>query len=105
MNGGKKIIGYLKFAVYEERGGLMKNYIFLFLGLLILFFLSPCFVSFIISTPSPIGFIRVDQQEAWISFYGSLLGGILTLLGVGWTIFSTDLIESTKPPAMLGRMV
>ena len=93
MNGGKKIIGYLKFAVYEERGGLMKNYIFLFLGLLILFFLSPCFVSFIISTPSPIGFITVDQQEAWISFYGSLLGGILTLLGVGWTIFSTDLIR------------
>lgn len=71
----------------------MKNKKSLFLSFLILFFVIPHFVNFIVLTPSPIGFITVDKQETWINFYGSILGGILTLLGVGWTIKYTNSIR------------
>lgn len=68
----------------------MKNKILLFLGLLISLFVVPYFVNFIVSTSSFLGFIAPGKQETWINFYGSILGGIMTLLGVWWTIEYTN---------------
>lgn len=62
----------------------------LILCILILFVIAPPIVHFIVSTPSPVGFISVDKQDVWINFYGALFGGTLTLLGVGWTIEYTE---------------
>lgn len=36
------------------------------------------------------GFISTEKQGVWIGFYGALLSGALTLLGVGWTIEYTE---------------
>ena len=47
---------------------------------------SAPFVYCIITIKSPIGFIYPEQYDAWISFFGSIIGGILTVLGVWWTI-------------------
>lgn len=69
----------------------MKNKLWLYI--LIMFIVIPPSVNFIVSTPSPLGFISVNRQETWINFYGTLFGGALTLLGVGWTIKYT---ESTR---------
>ena len=46
-----------------------------------------------ITIKSPIGFITPEHYDAWISFYGSIIGGILTVLGVWWTI---DAQENTR---------
>ena len=70
-----------------------KKIILLFISVVVLFWGLPYLVNFIVLTPSPVGFITPDKQETWISFYGSLLGGILTLLGVGWTINYTNSIR------------
>lgn len=71
----------------------MKNKIFLLIILAILFLAVPYLVNFIVLTPSSIGFITPDEQETWIGFYGSLSGGVLTLLGVRWTIKYTNAVR------------
>ena len=55
----------------------------LILCILLLFVIAPPIVNFIVSTPSPVGFISAEKQDVWIGFYGALLSGALTLLGVG----------------------
>lgn len=55
-----------------------------------LFLIVPPFVNYWVSTPSPIGFIPIEKQEVWIEFYASLVGSVITLLGVAWTIHYTD---------------
>ena len=50
----------------------------------------PLIVHFFVSIPSPLGFISSEKQDVWISFYATLIGGALTLLGVVWTIRYTD---------------
>lgn len=46
----------------------------------------PPFINLLVTTPSPIGFITPDNQETWIGFFGSIIGGGTTLFGVWWTI-------------------
>ena len=55
-----------------------------------MFLAIPPFVNYWVSTPSPIGFIPIEKQEVWISFYASLIGSGITLLGVALTICYTD---------------
>lgn len=53
--------------------------------ILVLFFSAP-FAWWVISTPSPLGFIEPQHQEAWLGFFGSIIGGALTIFGVWWTL-------------------
>lgn len=62
---------------------------FLFVTILVLFFSAPL-VYYSITIESSFGFIFPEQYDAWISFYGSIIGGILTVLGVWWTIIDQD---------------
>lgn len=68
----------------------MKNKIVFVVSVLVLFLAVPPFVNYLVSTPSPIGFIPLEKQEVWINFYASLIGSGITLLGVAWTIRYTD---------------
>lgn len=81
---------------------------FTLLLIVILFLLIPPIVNKIITTdflpPSQFfNFITPDNQGAWIDFYGALVGGGLTLLGVVWTIVDQsnkrreDIKDSIKP--------
>lgn len=60
---------------------------------MLLFIIVPPFINFIVSTPSLFGFILMNEKNEWISFYGSIIGGALTLAGVGWTISFTESIR------------
>lgn len=53
-------------------------------------FTIPLIVNYIIKTPSKFGFINEVNISAWISFYGSVVGGLLTLFGVVYTINKQD---------------
>ena len=66
--------------------------IILSISMFLLFFVPP-FVNYIVSTPSLFGFILVNEKSEWVSFYGSIIGGALTLAGVGWTISYTESIR------------
>lgn len=68
----------------------MKKKIGIILSIVALFLVVPPVVHFWVSTPSPLGFIPREKQDVWISFYSALIGGALTLIGVGWTIRYTD---------------
>lgn len=68
----------------------MKKKILFFVSIFMLFLIVPPFVNYWVSTPSPIGFIPIEKQEVWIEFYASLVGSVITLLGVAWTIHYTD---------------
>lgn len=57
---------------------------------LVLFYIVPLFVHMGVSITSPFGFISNEKQDVWINFYAALIGGALTLIGVGWTIRYTD---------------
>lgn len=72
---------------------MMKKIILILIGMIILFCGIPFLVNFIVLTPSPVGFITPDKQGTWISFYGSLVGGVMTLFGVGWTITYTNSVR------------
>lgn len=57
----------------------------------IIFILTPPLTNLVISTeafvfPSFFGFINDSNKDAWIDFFGAIIGGALTLSGVAWTI-------------------
>lgn len=56
--------------------------------LICLFGIIPLFINFLINTTNPfdIGFINETNKDSWINFFGTVIGGVLTLLGVWWTI-------------------
>lgn len=76
-----------------------KNFIILIIGILAIFLIPP-FINLIVSISSPIGFITISEKEAWINLYGAITGGLLTLLGVGWTISYTN---STRKEDQINR--
>ena len=51
----------------------------------------PPFLNLIISIHSPFGFIPLNEKSTWINFYGAIIGGSLTLVGVWWTISYTEM--------------
>lgn len=56
-----------------------------FLGL---FGVTPYMINFLVNTPNPfgLGFINDANRDTWIIFFGTVIGGALTLFGVWWTI-------------------
>lgn len=56
--------------------------------ILVALFFSPYLVHCLVSTPSPspIGFITPEEKDTWINFFGSIIGGGATLIGVWVTI-------------------
>lgn len=84
-----------------------KHFILL-LAIIILWILIPPFINLMFNTnaiflPDFFGYVNKDNKDAWISFYGAIIGGMITLLGVAWTIVDQnkkreqDLKEATKP--------
>lgn len=75
---------------------------------LLLLVLLPPLVNLFLTTeaflfPSFFGFVNSENIDAWIGFMGALIGGIITLAGVAWTIIDQetkrqeDIKEATKP--------
>jgi len=73
-----------------------------------LFVLIPPLTNLMISAeafifPSFFGFINDSNQDAWIDFFGAIIGGALTLIGVAWTIVDQntkrreDAMDAVKP--------
>lgn len=50
----------------------MKKKILILVSILVVFLAIPPFVNYWVSTPSSIGFIPIEKQEVWISFYTEL---------------------------------
>ena len=48
--------------------------------------LIPQIIHFLVYTPSYFGFIKHGEESQWIGFFGSIIGGAFTLLGVILTI-------------------
>lgn len=57
------------------------------LGLFVLF-VSPFLVDLILSNSSVFYFVKEDNFSAWIGYFGSIIGGLLTIIGVIITINS-----------------
>lgn len=65
------------------------KYILLFI-IVVSISIVPPFLNLVISIPSPFGFIPLNEKSTWINFYGTIIGGALTLLGVWMTISYTE---------------
>lgn len=68
----------------------------------------PPFINLMITTEAPIfpgffGYVNSENANAWIGFYGAIIGGAITLVGVAWTIIDQnkkredDIKNSVKP--------
>lgn len=57
------------------------------LGLIVLF-VSPFLIDFILSHSNIFCFVKQDNSSAWIGYFGSIIGGLLTIFGVIITINS-----------------
>lgn len=62
--------------------------------LIILMLISPC-INLLLKTEAPLfsdflGVVNRDNEDAWISFWGSIIGGCITLGGVAWTILDQN---------------
>lgn len=62
-----------------------RNYLIIIVAICFFAFVPPI-TNLLVTTSSPIGFITPDNQEIWIGFFGSIIGGGATLFGVWWTI-------------------
>lgn len=64
----------------------------LILKILISFFFfiisSSVIIQWLVTVPNPLGlgFITPESQDTWINFFGAVIGGGVTLVGVWWTI-------------------
>lgn len=67
-----------------------KSLVLLIFGIFIIIFIVPQIIHFLVYTPSPFGFIKPGEESQWIGFFGSIIGGLLTLAGVWWTIMDQD---------------
>ena len=53
--------------------------------------------------PDFFGYVNSENADSWIGFYGAIIGGVITLLGVAWTIIDQnkkreeDTKDSVKP--------
>lgn len=65
-----------------------KQFVKICVFVILFIFLIPLIVNFIVETPNPfgLGFINDSNKDTWISFFGSIIGGSITLIGVIWTI-------------------
>lgn len=87
--------------------------IFIVAVIVILFILLPPCVNYLVNTkafifPSFFGFVTTETKDAWIGFFGAIIGGGLTLLGVAWTIIDQnnkrreDAKDAVKPILVSG---
>lgn len=67
-----------------------KSLVLLIFGIFIIIFIVPQIIHFLVYIPSPFGFIKPGEESQWIGFFGSIIGGLLTLAGVWWTIKDQD---------------
>lgn len=60
----------------------------IFIFTIALIFITPIFVHCLVSIPNPfgLGFIDDSNKDAWIGFFGAIIGGALTIFGVLITI-------------------
>lgn len=81
---------------------------FLVVFVVIIFVLIPPLTNLVINReafifPSFFGFINDSNRDAWIDFFGAIIGGALTLIGVAWTIVDQntkrreDAMDVVKP--------
>lgn len=99
--GKKKRTGFEKW--------LKKNrYLVLILLFVILWVFVPPLINLMITTeallfPEFFGYVNSENADAWIGFYGAIIGGAITLLGVAWTIIDQnkkredDMKDAVKP--------
>ena len=80
---------------------------------IIVFALTPPFVNLLVNTeafifPSFFGFVIKENKDTWINFFGAIIGGGITLLGVAWTIIDQsnkrreDVKDAVKPALVSG---
>lgn len=78
------------------------------LAFAVLWTLVPPFINLMITTkaiflPNFFGYVNSENAGAWIGFYGAIIGGAITLLGVAWTIIDQnkkreeDMKDAVKP--------
>lgn len=65
-----------------------KQFVKICIFVILFIFLIPFIINLIVETPNPfgLGFINDSNKDTWISFFGSIIGGSITLIGVIWTI-------------------
>ncbi len=100
----KRIKIYIKVRKIFQK---YKKIILLVSGIILLLLIPPI-VNMLISTkafflPNFLGFIDSENESAWISFYGSLIGGVITVIGVILTIneqnkkYHEEIKDSIRP--------
>lgn len=67
-----------------------KTYILPALIVLVLLFITPKLIDWLVSISSPFGFIKPKDRNTWIGFYGAIIGGGITLGGEWWTLNKQD---------------
>lgn len=84
-----------------------KYLISMIIGLILLILIPP-FLNMMINSkplffPEFFGFISDKNSSEWIGFYGSIIGGFITLIGVAWTVIDQnrkreeDMKDAFKP--------
>lgn len=93
-----------KFKAWIKRNKLLV----IVLVSVVLWIFIPPFINRMITTeawlfPSFFGYVNSENAGSWIGFYGAIIGGAITLLGVAWTIIDQnkkreeDMKDSVKP--------
>lgn len=77
-----------KKALLKSLINLLKIIFVVTIIIVVIVFIIPLAVNLIVETPNPfgLGFINDSNKDTWVPFFGSIIGGSITLIGVIWTI-------------------
>ena len=66
-----------------------KNFLFIAI-MVVLLVAFPFLLEKLLHTPSQFGFVDGNNHSEWVGYYSSYISGLITLLGVYWTIQFTQ---------------
>ena len=76
---------------YKLYGILSRKIKFLFIAIMVVLLVAfPFLLEKLLHTPSQFGFVDGNNHSEWVGYYSSYISGLITLLGVYWTIQFTQ---------------
>lgn len=105
-------------TIIKKAGQYLKRHktFFVVTAAILIYIMLPPLVNLVISTeafifPDFFGYVTPETKDSWLNFFGAIIGGGITLIGVAWTIIDQnnkrreDAKDAVRPILVSGDVI